>query len=190
MTGGRVMIVDSQSGDTADELYSSLSAETYQRHCPVCGSVQVEEGCGYRFRGVPHHFCSEHCRRRFARRPHLYVGTPGISRSVKQQGRVVPKSHVIAAPARLDGNTSRRLLNSVCSLPGVSQCRIAGDHITVGYDLLVISLKDIEHVVEQEVGSLKGSVTEKAKRKALHFAEACELDNLGHLSNSGQQYHF
>lgn len=184
------MIVDSQSGDTASDIYPGLDAETYRRHCPVCGSVQVEQGCEYRFRDVSHQFCSEHCRSRFARRPHLYVGTPGISRSVKQQGRVVPKSHVIAAPVCLDDSTSRRLLNAVCSLPGVSHCRICGDHITVGYDLLVISLKDIERLVERELGTLKGTVTEKAKRKALHFAEACELDNLGHLSNSGQQYHF
>lgn len=184
------MMVDSQIGTSNKDSHPSLDTATYHRHCPVCGSVEVEEECGYRFRGVPHKFCSDHCRQRFARRPHLYVGTPGISRAVKQQGRVVPKSHQIATPIRLNGSGSRQLLNSLCSLPGVSQCRVAGEHITVGYDLLVISLKDIEGVVEREVGALKGSVTEKAKRKALHFAESCELDNLGHLSDSGQQYHF
>lgn len=162
----------------------------YKEPCPVCGSLDTDESLEQTFHGVPHHFCSAHCSGRFARRPHLYVGTPAQKTAVKQQGKIVEKSHHVVLQRPLPIPLQQTLAASVQALPGVAQCSIDGADLKVRYDLIVISLKDVEKVVEQVAGPLSDSLTERAKRKALHFGEENELDNLGHLSGNGAHYRF
>lgn len=166
------------------------SEKAYEECCPVCDATEINAKLEYIFQGVPHHFCSERCQRRFQAYPHLYVGSPQYKLSIKQQGKTVIKRHKIALDFRLNSALQQQVHKRIANLQGVVDCCIIGRDITVSYDLVRISLKDIEQEAETAGASLRDSLTAKAKRHAIHFGEECELDNLAHLSDSGKQYSF
>lgn len=156
----------------------------------VCDAIEISANFEYIFQGVPHHFCSERCQRRFKEYPHLYVGCPQYGLSIKQQGKTVVKRRVISLESCLSHTGQEQLSKHLDELRGVNEYCCNGRKIEVVYDLICISLKDIELVVESVAGALKESVVATSKRHAIHFGEKCELDNLAHLSDSGKQYSF
>lgn len=158
--------------------------------CTVCDSVDKPVELEHTFQGVPHRFCSERCLRRFTEHPHLYVGSPQYGLSLKQQGKSIVKTHTIALVPCSD-TARQQLLGHLQGLAGLS-CDLNGNDLTVCYDLVRISLRDIEQEVQRVRGpeALKDTLTAKMRRRAIHFGEECELDNLAHLSNSGKQYGF
>ncbi len=127
-------------------------------------------------------FCSEQCRERFRRYPHLFVGDPAHGPSEKQKGRVERKAHRIKLVAAVEGTKRESLRNAVESLMGVETVDVGGDQVLVVYDLVQVSLNDIEDAIIAEIGGIREGVTDKIRRAFIHYSEECELENLAHLS--------
>ena len=68
---------------------------------------------------------------------------------------------------------------------GVKKVGVLEQSIFVTYDLIQVSLEDIENSIVMMIGKLDGSLTETIKRGFIHYTEECELENLAHLSKSG-----
>ena len=65
---------------------------------------------------------------------------------------------------------------------GLKNVDLKGQKIEVTYDLIQVSLEDIEQVIENAYGGLKPGIVESLRRGLIHNSEECELDNLEHLS--------
>lgn len=154
--------------------------------CPVCQMSEVDKSLHYNYRGVHHYFCSTQCLTRFKRHPHLFVGEPKYDLSVKQKGSEVIKKQKIQLINAIDEKTEMLIRSNLQSLMGVKAVQFLEQSIFVTYDLIQVSLKDIENSIVTIIGKLDGSLTEKIKRGFIHYTEECELENLAHLSKDGR----
>jgi YHS domain-containing protein/copper chaperone CopZ len=152
------------------------------KRCPVCEMVVRESVFTLKYLGIDYLFCSEQCQSKFERRPHLFVGNPMYGKSEKQKGRKAIKAHRIKLYFLLDEPKEEAVSNEISGLMGVQGVEVNGDEIGVIYDLLQVSLKDIEDAIIRSHGYLKESITQKIRRGIIHYSEECELDNLAHLS--------
>lgn len=154
--------------------------------CPVCQMSDVDKSLYYNYRGVHHYFCSNQCLTRFKKHPHLFVGDPKYGLSVKQKGSEVIKKQKIQLVNPIDEETEIRIRSNLQSLMGIKQVQFLEQSIFVTYDLIQVSLEDIENSIVMIVGKLNSGITEKIKRGFIHYTEECELENLAHLSKGGK----
>lgn len=127
-------------------------------------------------------FCSEHCRERFRKYPHLFVGEATYGLAEKQKGRVVKKAQRIKLVNEVGLDKLPQLSQGLESLMGVEAVDVRGDEVTVIYDLVQISLSEIEDTIVAELGGLREGITDKIRRAFIHYSEECELENLAHLT--------
>lgn len=153
--------------------------------CPVCGMTETNESQMLDYRGIKHYFCSSQCRDRFEAHPHLYVGDPQHGLSVKQRGEVVAKRQKLRLSRDLSDEVKERLQTEVGILMGILDLAFDGANILVTYDLLQISLEDIEKAIVQSACQLNDAITDRIRRSVIHYSEACELENLAHLTKDG-----
>ncbi len=152
------------------------------KKCPVC-EMDVREGVfTLEYLGIDYLFCSEQCQSKFEHRPNLFVGNPKYGKSEKQKGREVIKAHKLKLYFPLDESKEKAVSNEIRGLMGIQGVEVNGDEICVVYDLLQVSLKDIEGAIIRSFGYLNESITQKLRRGIIHYSEECELDNLAHLS--------
>ena len=150
--------------------------------CPVC-KMSVEGSSLHKtYKGIDYWFCSSRCATRFDSRPHLYVGDPWRGQSVKQKGQEVIKSHRINLNIELSPLISEFLSRELKKLMGLKSVNVKGPTIEVTYDLIQISLADIEAVIEDAYGGLKSGIVESLRRGLIHNSEECELDSQEHLA--------
>lgn len=153
--------------------------------CPVCNMVEVDKALIYSFQGVDHYFCSRQCQDRFKVHPSLYVGDPRHGLSAKQKGEVVIKKRKLSLSFATSDEVKSRLKNDIGILMGVKTLSFNEGDIHVTYDLLQISLEDIENAIVTSACQLDGAITETIKRGFIHYSEECELDNLARLTKEG-----
>ncbi|MBB3063254.1 YHS domain-containing protein [Microbulbifer rhizosphaerae] len=153
------------------------------RQDPVCGQVVTEDSHPWSHLHIRYAFCSEHCQERFKKWPHLYVGDPTHGLSEKQRGKVVRKSHRIKLVEPVDRQRLPEVREAIESLMGIESVEISGDEIAVAYDLMQVSLRDIEAVIAGETGDLSDGMADRILRAMIHYSEECELDNLAHLAS-------
>lgn len=153
------------------------------RRDPVCRAMVAEDSHPWTHLHIRYAFCSEHCRERFKKWPHLYVGDPTHGLSEKQRGKVVRKSHRIKLIEPVGGQRLSELREAIESLMGVEAVEISGEEIVVAYDLMQVSLSDIEAVIAAEAGDLSDGIADRIQRAMIHYSEECELDNLAHLAS-------
>lgn len=154
------------------------------RNCPVCEMSTLGSSVYKRYRGISFWFCSEQCEKRFSSRPNLYVGDPWNGMSVKQAGKEILKSHRIRLAVIPEPLIGALLSKELHELMGVKSVSLEGSEIRVTYDLVQISLIDIERSIEACYGKLNNNVVGSIRRALIHDSEECELDNLGHLTRS------
>ena len=154
--------------------------------CPVCQMSEVDKSLHYNYRGVHQYFCSNQCLKRFKKHPHLFVGHPKYGLSVKQKGSEVIKKQKIQLVNAIDDKAEIRIRSNLQSLMGVKAVQFLEQSIFVTYDLIQVSLEDIENSIVMVIGKLDGSLTEKIKRSFIHYTEECEIENLAHLSKDGR----
>lgn len=156
--------------------------------CPVCNMVDVDKALTYCFQGVEHYFCSRQCQDRFKEHPHLFVGDPQHGLSAKQKGEVFIKTRKLRLSIDISDELKSQLVNDISTLMGVEHLSFNEENILVTYDLLQVSLEDIENAIVTSAGNLDGAITEKIKRGFIHYSEDCELDNIAHLTKTGGYY--
>jgi YHS domain-containing protein len=147
---------------------------------------EVDKSLQHNYRGVHHYFCSSQCMTRFKKHPHLFVGDPKYGLSVKQKGSEVIKEQKIQLVNAIDEKTETIIRSNLQSLMGVKEVQFLEQSIVVTYDLIQVSLEDIENSIVMIVGKLNSVITEKIKRGFIHYTEECELENLAHLSKGGK----
>lgn len=153
--------------------------------CPVCHMTNVNHSLLLNFQGVDHYFCSPQCLERFQSHPHLFVGDPQHGLSPKQKNQKVLKKRRIRLRETISDKLKADLKTSLQSLMGIEALDITDQELYVTYDLLQVSLEDIEQTVERAAGRLEKAVVERVKRALIHYSEECELDNFAHLSRDG-----
>lgn len=151
-------------------------------NCPVCGMTNVNSLIATTYRGIEYFFCSSQCKNRFESHPQLFVGDPQHGISEKQKGRAELKERRIVLNDQLNEGDRALLRKAIADLMGVIGVEVNSTEIRVKYDLMQVSLTDIENTVIEVIGNLRTNLTDKIKRSIIHYTEECELENLSHLT--------
>ena len=151
-------------------------------HCPVCHMTKINRSLLLNYQGVDHYFCSSQCLDRFKSHPHLFVGNPQHGLSIKQKNQVALKIRRIRLRGAISDDLKADLETSLQSLMGIEALDFTDQELHVTYDLLQVSLDDIEKTIEQAAARLSKGMAEQVKRGLIHYSEECELDNLAHLT--------
>lgn len=144
-------------------------------HCPVCGMGVDQLNHEVIFQKMHFAFCSEQCKARFQAHPHLYIGYPG-QKAPKQEGQVLLKRRRLhlAQPLSVEGEALVQEL--LAALMGVSNVAATADKIEVTYDLLQVSLEDLEKVLSEVGVCLGGDWAQRLRRALIHESEEWEID--------------
>ncbi len=146
-----------------------------QVKCPVCAMEVMQHQDEIVYQQMHFAFCSEQCKARFLAHPHLYIGYPGIAAPV-QEGQVVLKRRRLrlGQPLSVEGKV---LVDEVLrGMMGVNAVTVAGDTIEITYDLLQVSLEEMETVIVEVGARLGGDWAERLRRALIHAGEELEMD--------------
>lgn len=143
--------------------------------CPVCGMEVRHHDHEAIFQQICFAFCSEQCKARFLAHPHLYTGYPGQP-APKQEGQVVLKHRRIPLVQPLSVEGAELVQELLGGLMGVSAVTISGDTIEVTYDLLQVSLEEMEVVLSNAGARLGGNWAELLRRALIHESEELEIN--------------
>lgn len=153
---------------------------TLSKRCPVCEMLVTDSAISISFRGIELRFCSNQCLDRFHQRPSLYIGDPKHGKSAKQHGIRVNKQRVIRLELPDNDEFKIKLIKDLTSLMGITQARINQNRLEIEYDLVQVSLEDIEKFIMAAGVNIEQSWLDKVHDALIHFSEEGQLDNLGH----------
>lgn len=156
-----------------------------KKPCPVCGMDATQIDLWRSYRGVRHFFCSQQCVDRFIAHPSLYCGDPKHGMSEKQKGRIEIRRHKIVFSDPLSSDHMANVAEAVRSMMGIKNMNVSRDAFFVTYDLLEVSLEEIEKTIERVLGKIDSPMIDHVKRGWIHYTEECELENLAHPSKEG-----
>jgi YHS domain-containing protein len=140
--------------------------------CPVCGMQVDSVKYKTQYHKMVFHFCSEQCLETFEAKPQLYV-----SMAVEKRAPVLKRRKLrLARPCSPEAKKTveARLLE----LMGVTDVHIQDDCIEVGYDLLQVTLVQIEQALSELNAQLDGGWWQRLRLGWLRNTEENELDNL------------
>lgn len=144
--------------------------------CPVCGMEVRHHDHEAIFQQLLFTFCSAQCKARFLAHPHLYIGYPGQP-APKQEGQVVLKHRRIPLVQPLSVEGAELVQELVGGLMGVSAVIVSGNTtIEVTYDLLQVSLEEMEAVLINAGARLGGNWAELLRRALIHESEELEIN--------------
>lgn len=150
---------------------------------PVC-LMEVEKGnIENEYQGIFYSFCSKQCLERFKANPHLYVGQPAKP-SPKQQGKSVIRKRILKMDTLIPGNVKNQIYDSLGTMMGVIEITIKDNIIGITYDLLQVTTKQMEDVIQGTGQYLANDWATRLKRAFIHYVEDTELDNLEHQDGS------
>lgn len=143
--------------------------------CPVCGMTVEAHEYGIVYLQMRIDFCSEQCKARFLAHPHLYIGYPGQP-APKQEGHILLKRRRIHLAHPLSAEGAALVRELLCGLMGVYEAAASGDTIEVTYDLLQVSLEELEKALTEAGVRLGGHWAESLRRALLHESEEVEIE--------------
>jgi len=144
------------------------------KKCPVCDMSVVGHDHEMTYRNTPFAFCSDQCKTRFLAHPHLYIGYPGVA-APRQQGQVALRRRRLHLERPLSVEGKAILDTALRDVMGVEAVSVAGDRIEVTYDLLQVSLEDLEGILVGIGARLGGSWVESLRRAWIHEIEETEI---------------
>ena len=147
--------------------------------CPVCNMVTDIDCMSSAYRGVHHFFCSAQCLERFTDNPGLYVGERGLP-SAKQRGGRCIKKRLLTLDTAVPDEVASNIVTDLQAMMGVIEADVRGDEITIVYDLIEVTTKQIEAVLEKTGNEASQKLGELLKRAFIHYNEETILDNLEH----------
>lgn len=140
--------------------------------CPVCGRKPATGSCTYEHHQVLRHFCSPRCRDNFIAHPLLYSNVRGNIPPQVMKRRSLRLAHSLD-PVRAEALSSN-LLHEV----GIKQIDIRGDRLKVRYDLLLLTMQQLEQILEESDIAANNGWWQRLRRGWIYNSEANELDNL------------
>jgi len=153
--------------------------------CPVCEMLVKEADLWRCYRGIKYHFCSQQCVDRFIALPGLYCGDPKHGKSDKQRGQKEIKSRRIVLSSPISDEDLSIISKKLKDMMGIDALEVTPNEIRVRYDLLVVSLKEIESLINNYLVDFKSPLTDKIRRVWIRYTEECELDNRSHPQKHG-----
>ena len=143
----------------------------------VCG-MQVDSDVNQIvYRGIAYAFCSKQCQERFLANPHLFVGMPG-QKAPKQEGVSVIKQRRLRLAQALSPDQCKALDDALQAMMGIQSVSIDGDSVVITYDLLQVSVEQVEEKLAEIGVQLGEGWTERLRRAFVHYEEECEIGNL------------
>lgn len=139
------------------------------------------------YAGMQFAFCSKQCKERFIGNPRLYIGKPG-SPSPKQQGKQVIKRRVLKLSQTLPEDVKQNVTEALNNMMGIRQVSIEGDRIEINYDLLEVTVQQIETTLEAAGNGLSTDWGKMLKMAFIHYLEETENSSLEH-SGGGHCHH-
>lgn len=140
----------------------------------------TEDSYAVQLRGMTFWLCSEQCRERFTQRSSLYIGDPKHGKSAKQHGIKVEKKRTINLVLPNNHESASLLIQYLNSLMGVIEAKINQGQLEIEYDLVQVSLEEIEAFIKSTGIDIEQSWMDKVHDAFIHFNEEGQLDNLGH----------
>lgn len=140
--------------------------------CPVCG---MKIGTGLltlEYHKIYFHFCSEQCRETFKIHPGLYS-----SKQDKDRVEVI-KCRRLVLSGPLDPEAGQAITEYLQALMGVKEIHLEGCSLLIRYDLLQLTLMQIERSLNEVDIELDNSWWQRLRRSWTHNTEKNELDNL------------
>ena len=144
---------------------------------PVCDMEVDPHQLAIDYQGMHFAFCSEQCKQRFLKNPHLYIGAAG-HKAPRQEGREVLKRRRLKLAEPLSPELARRVTERIQSMMGIRRVEVTGDRIDITYDLLEATEAQIEEAIAQAGASLGRGLADRLSRAFVHYLEETEVDNL------------
>jgi YHS domain-containing protein len=141
-------------------------------HCPVCGMDVSDDKYTLEYLKVIYHFCSEQCVETFNMRPALYSGT-----LAKTNGKVI-KRRKLRLIKPLNAEKARTVMDYLNKLMGVEEIHLEGRILILHYDLLQLTLRQVESSLNKIETQLDNGWLQRIQRAWIHNTEENELDNL------------
>lgn len=143
---------------------------------PVCQMLVSPDQNTINYQGMDFAFCSPQCKERFLANPHLYIGVPG-EKAPKQAGEVVVKRRRMCLEEPLSATAAKQVTAHLLAMMGVYSVEIAGEGLTITYDLLQATAAQIEAALQQAGAHLGGGWGERLHRAFVHYLEETEVAN-------------
>ena len=141
--------------------------------CPVCGmrisdDVYIME----HYHGIYYHFCTEQCRDNFILHPQLY-----ITKKPENIPQRIKKRKLVLA-----NNTNEEqiaiVIEAIEQLMGLESLRVEDNNLFISYDLVQLSMTQIETLLSDLEVELDQHWVNNMKRRWILNSEKNELDNL------------
>jgi YHS domain-containing protein len=110
-------------------------------HCPVCGMKADSTVPAVQYQKRYFHFCSVQCRDTFNVHPPLYTGTPRRDERLRDQ--------ILHLAEPIDDEVATLLVTYLKEMMGVREVSIAGDRLSIRYDLLQVNASPVERKLNE-----------------------------------------
>jgi len=139
--------------------------------CPVCGP-NASTAHAAEYHKMLFHFCSEQCRENFQAHPGLYSGKRPTDTAA------VIKHRKLRLARALKSTAAEALSAHLRSITGVKEVSAQESRLAIRYDLLQLTLTQIERALDRRGFPLDSGWWQKLRRAWMRTTEENELDNL------------
>lgn len=144
---------------------------------PVCGMAVSPHQNEIVYLQIHFAFCSLQCKERFLAHPHAYIGQYGHP-APKQEGWEVLKRRRLHLVVPLFPQGMELLAGELKSMMGVRDVTVVGDTVEITYDLMQVTIEQIEKKLAEIGVRLGDGWAERLRLAFVHYEEECELGNL------------
>lgn len=130
---------------------------------PVCHMQVPAASFATEYSGIKYAFCSAQCRDRFLENPHLYTGFPG-HKAPAQDNLVVVKCRKMHFDYPLDVVQAQLIHDALAGMMGVQDVHFDGDKQEIRYDLIQVTLEQIENKLASVGAALGMGWADRLKR--------------------------
>ena len=154
-----------------------MFAESEKVRDPVCLMEVDPDQHAIEYEGMHFAFCSRQCQERFMANPHAYIGVPG-AKAPKQQGRQIVKRRRLRLAEPLPEPMEREITDRLTAMMGMKTVWFRQCAVSITYDLLQVTMSQIEAVLQDAGARLSQAWVQKARRACIHYFEETEAENL------------
>lgn len=142
---------------------------------PVCGMAVAPQQNALVYQGGYFAFCSEQCKTRFLANPHLYLAKEEERAVQPAAGGLLKRRHLhLEKP--LTPSAAQHVAEELLAMRGVYAVDVAGDEVTITYDLCQVTAEQIEDALLQVGAQLGRGAGERLRRAFVDYLEETEVE--------------
>jgi len=150
--------------------------------CPVCHMMVNKGNFFLDYQQRRFLFCSQQCLQRFKSNPHLYIGRPVVP-APAQQGHQIIKMRKIKTGRLLTDVQCYVIESEIKQMMGIRFIQVEPGYISITYDLMQVTVEQIETAIEDTGNKLDKKLGESLKHVFMNYVEETELVNLEDSGN-------